>query len=293
MAQGKTAPRAVVIGAGLAGLAAGAALSDEGWRVLVLEKEDAVGGRCRTERADGYLFDTGAQHFHDSYDGTLDAAIRAGLGETFRVPHEPKGIYHGGRLSAFVPRELKASTIFPWRTLGVGGLAVAPTMLAHYRSYNIKFPHWWSPGDDLTASRFLANRSTPRYRRDLADPVARYAMGAGIEDISAAAFMVALRYAFGDRTGSFTGGMGSLPEAMARKVKVITGMPAVEVVLEGGRVTGVRAVPTAGGRARTYKGDVVICAVPANVLPEVAGTLGRAARQDHRPINHHRGKGIG
>lgn len=281
--QKSPVPRAVVIGAGVAGLAAAAALADEGWRVVVLEKEDDVGGRCRTVRQGGCLFDTGAQHFHDSYDDTLNTAIRAGLGETFRVPNEPKGIYHDGRLSTFIPRELNPSRAIPWGAIGLEGLAdlgvVAPRLLAHYRSYNIKFPHWWSEGDDVTAARFLARRSTARYRRNIADPASLYAMGAGIDDISAAAFMVALRYTFGDRTGAFTGGMGSLPEALARKAKVITGMTATEVVREGRKATGVRAVPAAGGRARTYKGDVVICALPAKVVPAVAGKLGRAAKE--------------
>jgi protoporphyrinogen oxidase len=87
-----------------------------------------------------------------------------------------------------------------------------------------------------------------------------------------------LRYTFGDRTGGFTGGMGSLPEALARKAKVITGMVALEVVREGKKATGVRAVPAAGGRARTYRADVVICALPATVLPGVAGKLGLPAQ---------------
>ena len=282
MAQGSPGPRAVVVGAGVAGLTAAATLSEAGWRVVVLEKEEDVGGRCRTVRAGGYLFDTGAQHFHDSYDDTLNVAIRAGLGETFRIPQEPKGIFHDGRLSTFVPRDLNPSTMLPWRALGLQGLAdfgaVAPALLAHYRSYNIRFPHWWSEGDQVTAARFLSRRSTARYRRNIADPVALYAMGAPIDAISAAAFMVSLRYTFGDRTGGFTGGMGSLPEALARKAKVITGMVALEVVREGKKATGVRAVPAAGGRARTYRADVVICALPATVLPGVAGKLGLPAQ---------------
>jgi protoporphyrinogen oxidase len=272
----------VVVGGGVAGLTAAAALSEAGWRVVVLEKEDDVGGRCRTVRAGGYLFDTGAQHFHDSYDDTLNAAIRAGLGESFRIPQEPKGIFHDGRLSTFVPRGLNPSTIFPWGAVGLTGLAdvgaVAPALLTHYRSYNIRFPHWWSQGDRVTAARFLSRRSTARYRRNIADPAALYAMGAGIDTISAAAFMVSLRYTFGDRTGGFTGGMGSLSEALARKAKVITGMVALEVVREGKNATGVRAMPAVGGRARTYQADVVICALPATALPAMAGRLGRSAQ---------------
>ena len=49
-----TIPRAVVIGAGLAGLSAARELERRGWEVVVLEARDRVGGRCWTvEVADG------------------------------------------------------------------------------------------------------------------------------------------------------------------------------------------------------------------------------------------------
>ena len=50
---------AVVIGSGFGGLAAAVRLSCKGWRVTVLEKLDALGGRARVHRQDGYTFDAG------------------------------------------------------------------------------------------------------------------------------------------------------------------------------------------------------------------------------------------
>lgn len=49
----------VVIGAGISGLLAALALSKEGKSVLILEKEDAVGGVCRSYEVNGYRIDTG------------------------------------------------------------------------------------------------------------------------------------------------------------------------------------------------------------------------------------------
>lgn len=48
----------VVVGAGLAGLAAAHHLSDAGLRVTVLETSSRVGGRMATENVDGYLLDS-------------------------------------------------------------------------------------------------------------------------------------------------------------------------------------------------------------------------------------------
>lgn len=52
-------PRALVIGSGFGGLAAAIRLALRGWRVEVLEKLDAAGGRAYVWRQDGYTFDAG------------------------------------------------------------------------------------------------------------------------------------------------------------------------------------------------------------------------------------------
>lgn len=52
-------PHALVIGSGFGGLAAAIRLALRGWRVEVLEKLDAAGGRAYVWRQDGYTFDAG------------------------------------------------------------------------------------------------------------------------------------------------------------------------------------------------------------------------------------------
>ncbi len=52
-------PTAIVIGSGFGGLAAAIRLSCKGYRVQVLEKLDAPGGRAYVHRQDGFTFDAG------------------------------------------------------------------------------------------------------------------------------------------------------------------------------------------------------------------------------------------
>lgn len=61
MADGSSAarPHAIVIGAGFGGLAAAVRLGARGYRVTVLEKLDAAGGRAYVFRQDGFTFDAG------------------------------------------------------------------------------------------------------------------------------------------------------------------------------------------------------------------------------------------
>lgn len=55
----KRSPHAIVIGSGFGGLAAAVRLGARGYRVTVLEKLDAPGGRAYVYRQDGFTFDAG------------------------------------------------------------------------------------------------------------------------------------------------------------------------------------------------------------------------------------------
>src|SRR5215472_7506802 len=59
----ETHPTALVIGAGLGGIATAARLARAGYSVTVLEKNEAAGGRCSQIVRDGHRFDTGATLF--------------------------------------------------------------------------------------------------------------------------------------------------------------------------------------------------------------------------------------
>ncbi|MEI7782135.1 MAG: FAD-dependent oxidoreductase, partial [Planctomycetota bacterium] len=58
---------AIVVGAGLAGLACGRELAGAGRRVLVIEAADRVGGRVATDTVDGFRIDRGFQVYNDAY----------------------------------------------------------------------------------------------------------------------------------------------------------------------------------------------------------------------------------
>lgn len=57
----------VVVGAGMSGLTAAVLLNRSGWTVRVVEAGDAVGGRVRTDRIDGFVLDRGFQVLLPAY----------------------------------------------------------------------------------------------------------------------------------------------------------------------------------------------------------------------------------
>ena len=56
-------PTAIVIGAGIGGIATAARLAKNGYDVIVLEKESTPGGRCNQIERDGHRFDIGPTLF--------------------------------------------------------------------------------------------------------------------------------------------------------------------------------------------------------------------------------------
>ena len=112
---------AIVVGAGLAGLAAAHHLHRAGREVAILEAGDAVGGRVRTDEVDGYRLDRGFQVFNTAYP---EAAAVLDY-ERLDLRRFVKGaeVRHQGRDHRLVdPRQQPrsapatvASPLLPWR----------------------------------------------------------------------------------------------------------------------------------------------------------------------------------
>jgi renalase len=76
----------VIVGAGLSGLIAAQRLAGAGMRVTVLEKENKVGGRMRTDRIEDAVFDYGAQFFtvrEERFGEMVEDWVSAGIAEVW------------------------------------------------------------------------------------------------------------------------------------------------------------------------------------------------------------------
>jgi phytoene dehydrogenase-like protein len=102
----------LVIGAGLAGLAAGATATEAGLRTLVLEAH-SPGGRARVTERDGFVFNRGA---HALYKGGAGWEVLRGLGIEPQGSSPPLGRYQalaGGRFHLLPtgPGSLRRTTL--------------------------------------------------------------------------------------------------------------------------------------------------------------------------------------
>jgi monoamine oxidase len=92
--NGKTV---VIIGAGISGLAAAKTLKEKGFNVVVLESQEKIGGRLRTNRSLGIAFDEGASWIHGINGNPITAlAQKAGMNTFHTVDDQRKKSYDIG-----------------------------------------------------------------------------------------------------------------------------------------------------------------------------------------------------
>ncbi|RNE48492.1 flavin monoamine oxidase family protein [Corynebacterium alimapuense] len=110
----------IIIGAGLAGLQAARRLQDSGLSVIVLEASDAVGGRVRTDRVDGFLLDRGFQLLNPAYPAVREwidiEALRLqhfGVGALIRNGESLTRLAHPLRHPQYLPEALRSGYLQP------------------------------------------------------------------------------------------------------------------------------------------------------------------------------------
>ena len=89
-------PRVVILGAGPAGLAAGHELARHGADITVLERNEFVGGLCRTLHEDGYKFDLGGHRWFTKNED-LNTWFRRLMGSEIVMVERISRIYYDGK----------------------------------------------------------------------------------------------------------------------------------------------------------------------------------------------------
>jgi monoamine oxidase len=273
----QAAPKNVVIlGGGLAGLAAAYELKKIGHTVTVLEARKAPGGRVRTLRnfADGLYAEAGPIAFPQSHDFTVGYAQELGLPTRFSFKIGFDSIAHiNGRVfrinaNSSVPLDLKPGE----RQAGIYQL---PTYYLEDYMREVGNPrraNW--PNDTLRSIDALSLKSLLEQQGaspaaiDLIAASQLGLLGFGIDGLSAMDAAVTEAIATNSVFYEFVNGNDELPFALKKKVKKQFRKQAVVQRLEQNE-SGVLVTYTQGGETQTLTADRVICTIPFPVLRNI------------------------
>jgi len=105
----KSEKKVVIMGGGLAGLAAGYELSRAGKKVIVVEKCDEVGGLARTIKVKNFRFDTGPHRWYTKSNMVNEWMLKILGREVIKVPRLTR-IYFDGKFFFYPIKLMNALT---------------------------------------------------------------------------------------------------------------------------------------------------------------------------------------
>lgn len=245
----------LVVGAGVAGLAAARTLARAGFVVRVLEREAEPGGRARTADWDGCRIELGAVYFTPRYRELRRLAREAGVADrTVPLPKAFRAAIRRGDRWHHVDYQNFLS-VAGYSALGLAdkaslGLVQASTLATRQR---MRF-------GDLATAAALDGRRNPTTRAAheyFTAPVTEVFCGYRPEDVTFP--LVAQSAWFPGRAKTFEGGIGTLTRALAHGVDVEYGVEATAVRAGAGGAT----VELSDGRSLAAR--AVVIATPADV----------------------------
>jgi monoamine oxidase len=268
----------VILGGGLAGLAAAYELKRAGHKVTILEARKAAGGRVRTLRnfADGLYAEAGPVSFPQNHTFTWDYAedfglpvipsVRFGLESIAHVRGDRFRITGGG--AANVPFSLKASE----REAGVYGLPALYLGSFMRDVGNPRKPDW--PPDNLreidgiSLKQLLKDLGASDGAIDLIEASQLGLLGFGLDSFSALDGVVTETIASGGLFHEIQGGNDQLANALKKRVKKQFKKQAVVLAISQNE-TGVTITYSQNGAVQTLTADRAICTLPFPILNDI------------------------
>jgi protoporphyrinogen/coproporphyrinogen III oxidase len=270
---------AIVVGGGIAGLAAAFRLRRAGVDVTVLERSERVGGRIRTVEIDGFRMDAAASVVPTTYRRTLQLIQDAGLAGEIVPTSDLLGIARPERVHHIHGRrrlDLLRTHLLDWRSkLGLGRV-----LLDMYR-----FKGSLTRADDPAIKRLDAETVEHYAKRLLTADALDYFVEpfsgdfymAPTEELSAVNLLVLLKTLIGANFVNSPHGMQFLPKGLAQQLDVELNAQVTEVCRDarGATVTWTGA----DGRTRVERVDAVVVAAPAAHAAAILPQLDCAQRE--------------
>lgn len=183
--------RVLVVGAGIAGLAAALDLTEAGVDVTLVDACNEPGGKIRTERTQGFTIEHGPDSFVAYRPAAAQLAARCGLGDDIISVTEPRQVYLR-RDGAMIPLPEGMGLVLPTR-LGPFVRTRLFTWPQKFRAgLDLVLPRYLGD-DDMSIGRFLRHRLGPAVIEQLADPLIGGIYGTSIEELSVDAVLPMLR----------------------------------------------------------------------------------------------------
>lgn len=272
--------RVVIIGAGLAGLAAAYQLTQAGHDVTILEARTRAGGRVHTLRdpfSDGLHAEAGAMFVPDSHDLTMHY-VRLFRLQLIPIPlrqRTPVFYLQGRRINPAQQGKISwPLNLSPEeKRLGLDGMIEKYIISVLKEMGDANLPDWppaeLKKYDRITYAEFLRSRGASNEAVRLLRLNDADLTGDGVDDVSA--LMVLREAALNEsmeQLYTIKGGTDLLPKALAAHLstKIRYGAPVIRIEQDASSVR-VNFLQASG--QETISADYMVCAIPFSILKEI------------------------
>lgn len=274
-----TGKRAIVIGGGAAGASAAFRLQQAGVKVTVVERDDRVGGRTRSERVDGFILDVAAGLMPGTYSAVYSLMEDAGIRDALELMTSPTAIVRDGQLH-YLALDNMIGSMLTTKLLGLG----SKLKLAKLGLKTLSM--WKLLGfDDLSKAAPHDTESIEAYgRRELGDELYEYLLNPVEKtmytqpgsDGSVVDFFWSSKNLMSPKAYCVRGGMDRIVHQVAQQLDVRLSTEAVSVVESGDKVT-VKLRGADGVEVEEHV-DFCVIATPARDVPKLDHGLSEAGR---------------
>ncbi|NJM07626.1 FAD-dependent oxidoreductase [Candidatus Gracilibacteria bacterium] len=280
--------RVIVVGAGVAGLAAARTLQRAGLQVTVLERDARIGGRVFTDTRDGMAVDVGAEYIAHFYSHTLDTLRRLlPAGELQRIPSSAAALRDGKLYRLWLNARVAFTPLIGLSQKLTLGRALA-IFLRRPAALDIHAFHKAHPLDTCSISEFAQQHLAPDVLEYVIQPLLSGIFYWTPERTSLAMLPLALGAGLsrwrGMKLFTFRSGMCAIPEALAAglDIRLNTAVRHVLRQSDGGyAVTAQR-----DGRETQLRADGVLIATTASAVPQLVPTLVAAQRNFFQSVRY-------
>jgi len=264
----------IVVGGGIAGLAAALRLQDRGLRPLVLEAGDRVGGRMTTDRIGGYVIDRGVTLLGGRFHRMRALAGRMGLGPRLCPTSFSFGIAGRDgrrRFRAMRPDDVLRDRGLSWRAK-LAMLRLGLDILRH--PWSLTHGHSQRSGalDDSDVASYLAGLGPggTELLCGLLEPGLTGPLGGALHSTSRAVLFQTAWNVLMWPGWNLRDGVDVIPEAIAAHVPVRL-RTTVSAVRRDGQTVVVDSEGPDG--ARTSRAPAVLFALPGHLVPALCSDL--------------------
>jgi oxygen-dependent protoporphyrinogen oxidase len=255
----------IVIGAGMAGLAAAHRLAHAGFHVSVLEKNAYPGGRVYSPTFEGRPVDVGAQFLAGFYRHTFRLIRELGLHYELAPVPGTSAVLRAGRLYK----------LWPDARVAFSGLVPVRSKLRLLKAVREVLAHWGELDfNDFAKAAALDRQSLADYAQQALDeqvlefalqPLLASLLDWTPEHTSQAMLFLLLKAGLNIRLSTLRAGLQQLPRALAARLNVRYDADVLSVVNAptGGYALHARIA----GQPQSFNAAGLVCAVPAPAVP--------------------------